>query len=125
MTEKILNQEVCRTCGKCCKQFAVSIMKKEDDPDGFVKRMTLLKNVRGHLVKDIGPAIIEIIEAPCRELIEEHGRYRCAIYGNDARPKLCEEYPLNMLESNIPEIIKYESTFCPLLREILKKGEVK
>ena len=109
------NHEECRTCGNCCKQWAFYIsdvntalrIKLLDTPDNEIQVI----EIRDGLWK-------VILDFPCRNLIEEDGKYYCAIHKSIA-DEFCLTLPDNF-GINDMDIFREASKNCPL---IIKEDE--
>lgn len=92
-SEILIDTDVCKTCGRCCKHFVFFF----GGNDGLPQRMKLLHHpdikVEPDGEYDNGEKRFKItIDYPCSKLAETADGFRCQIYG-EIRPLLCEQYP--------------------------------
>ena len=90
-----VDPEVCRTCGECCKQFEIAYNKS-------CSKLYLSEIDRFQALSGIGTKITTreeeewiwvVFHFPCRYLMENGGKYACAVYDSDLRPDLCQHFP--------------------------------
>ena len=104
-------QATCQSCGKCCTRYWIWT----DNADEALRFSWLdTDKIR---VEEIEPGKWWKIwfDIPCKQLVQENGRYSCKQYGK-LRPSFCETYPRNVLHSEKDlKVMAKEREFCPLL----------
>ncbi len=112
-----IDTKLCRECGECCKVLNFFIANE----DGFADRIKFLKTDIFDVVEDgcfdNGVKRFRVtINIPCKWLIEHSKLFRCAIYDDEDRPKLCEEYPYEKSD--------WEKKNCLAIQKLDKDGRV-
>lgn len=111
------NSEVCQTCANCCKSWVTYVFS----PDEAI-RVRWLDTDKIKLIRIKDDLWKVIFDIPCKQLIEEDGKYYCTKYENDIRPHFCGTYPNNFCGQE-KLIIEHESKSCPIIKEVLEQSE--
>lgn len=116
MIKKTINSETCQTCAKCCLSWALFTVVKDD-----VLRVSWLDTDKITITK-VKEGLWKILfNIPCKQLIKKGKKYYCKQH-KGIRPIYCKTYPLSLLEKDVePELLELEKSFCPALKELLKK----
>lgn len=96
---EFIDPEKCRSCGQCCKHFAIWYSKDCDSVTmSEVDRFALLDNDK--ITTGTSPNGNRWVrfDSPCKELKKVKGKYTCAVYGDAERPELCKKYPFEESE---------------------------
>lgn len=89
-----INPRICRSCGKCCKWFAIGYSKNEaDNPVLFSEIQRFLElQTEKIFVLEYKDEFAVVFDFPCEYLIIKNGQYSCKTYTKN-RPLLCAKYP--------------------------------
>ena len=115
MEDVSLNEEFCRTCGKCCKEWWIYTNDKDE-----AERAEWL-STRSISVEKIRDGLWVIrFHIPCSKLAESEGKFTCARHAGH-RPSFCIAYPMNFLEDDVEqEVLVHQMQKCPELARMVR-----
>lgn len=120
---KLVNSEVCKKCGKCCKVFQMSETTDIAVRFGWMNKKikaedTIFRFGDGQQEKKI------TFKFPCKQLEFKDGKYSCKVY-NEERPDFCNTYPDHIFynverwnRERIQKILEDERNICIGLKDV-------
>jgi Fe-S-cluster containining protein len=90
-----VDPEICRTCGKCCRDFRIRIPKKGSILLDFSNliRMSYMEGIKAKIEQD-AETVVLVFDHPCKYyFVDEEGRHSCELIDDPCRPAICDLFP--------------------------------